>query len=71
MTNLDPWYDIASPDAELTQGDLILNCPILTWDGQRAATSQTLEDETQLKQQIVAFRADIVVMTQACDLEHK
>lgn len=54
------WYKLVDPDTELTQGDLIDNCPVLNWD---SSTSEDLF--TRAKQEPV----DCVVMSQACDLE--
>jgi hypothetical protein len=28
MPTTDPWYEAASPDVGLTQGDTILRCPV-------------------------------------------
>ena len=27
----NPWYAIAPPDAPLTQGDLLFDCPLICW----------------------------------------
>lgn len=67
MTN--PWYETVDARIPLTQGDLITGCPLLTWNV--SATSADAQIDASLLQQAVAvFRADVVVMTQACDLEH-
>ncbi len=69
--NPDPWYAVVTPDGGLTQGDLIFGCPLLTWStAQPLRLSGGQETET-LRQAASAFRADVVVMTQACDLEHR
>ena len=68
MTMPDPWYEVVVADARLSQGDLILDCPILGWKSPGAAVEPgTLVDLASLSQ--VGLR-DVVVMTQACDLEH-
>jgi hypothetical protein len=54
----------------LDQGDLILRCPILTWDKTKPVTVSKAGDEEILKERIASFRADVLVVTQACDLEH-
>jgi hypothetical protein len=52
------------------QGDVILRCPLLTWAG--AITVAPGGDETEvLRGASRAFVADVVVMTQACDLEQE
>jgi len=66
----DPWYESVDADTAITQGDLIFNCPVLSW------TDENLDlqgaDETEvLKGSAIAVSADVVVMTQACDLEHQ
>ena len=65
----EPWYEIVQASAALTQGDLIFDCPLIGWHGATAANDEP--DETSLKNVIDAFRDDVVVMTQACDLEHQ
>ena len=54
------WYKLVGPDTELTQGDLIDNCPVLSWD---LSSSEDLL--TRAKQQPL----NCIVMSQACDLE--
>ena len=66
----DAWYDIVAPDITLTQGDLIFDCPLLSWqvDALRLegkGVSEILENAMS------AIQADVVVMTQACDLEQE
>jgi hypothetical protein len=60
----EPWYDIFDADKPLSQGDLILDCPVLVWKRQDSSASIPLAERAAL------LREDIVVMTQACDLEH-
>jgi hypothetical protein len=70
MTPSDPWFDVVGQDSPLDQGDLILRCPILTWDQAKPVTVSKAGDEEILKDHIASFRADVLVVTQACDLEH-
>jgi hypothetical protein len=65
-----PWYDIIVAADPITQGDLIADCPLLTWNT-NAITPQAGVPPQGLQQAVSAFRADVVVMTQACDLEHE
>ena len=58
------WYSTVPADAPLTQGDLIEACPLLQWDAEAVTASQ------QLEKSVRAVAADVIVMTQACDLEH-
>jgi hypothetical protein len=70
MIPSEPWYEVVIADSPLTQGDLILRCPIITWNQIRPVTVTKEGDEEQLKEHIASFRADVLVLTQACDLEH-
>ncbi len=67
--NTEAWYEVVEPDTSLTQGDIILLCPLIGWN----ATSLQLggsEESDALKAAINPFTDDVVVMTQACDLEN-
>lgn len=59
MNNFN-WYKIVDSSTPLTQGDLIDDCPVITWNG-----DVTAELSGQMNQVLV----DCVVMTQTCDLE--
>jgi len=75
----DGWYESVSPATRLTQGDLVFGCPISTWAAE-AASSGTSDvasevpevtpqaDLLKKRQEIIA--EDVIVMSQACDLEH-
>jgi hypothetical protein len=63
----DPWYDLAPSTEAITQGDIILGCPILNWLPTSSAIALT---GVNLKDYADAFIEDVIVMTQACDLEH-
>lgn len=68
----DDWYEQVAAAMPLTQGDLIPDCPLLAWQAEPIELSpgQNQDDEV-LKAASTAVRADVVVLTQACDLEHK
>jgi hypothetical protein len=68
----EPWYEIVPAEDRITQGDLVLDCPILGWDPNHLPELSRTEDgsEEVLHQFVRTVRADLVVMTQACDLEH-
>lgn len=69
MTN-KLWYEVADAGIELTQGDIILNCPIVRW----ASTDFNVETQSDiqlLKSLVEAAEIDVVVMTQSCDLENR
>jgi len=66
MTEL--WYKAVDARTPLTQGDLILNCPIVRW---RAGVQFTEGAESeQLKGAQEVGVLDVIVLTQACDLEN-
>lgn len=63
------WYDTVEADEPITQGDIVFDCPLIGWQ------SDNLNLEYQdyleaLKTATIATQADVVVLTQACDLEH-
>jgi hypothetical protein len=66
----DHWYSKVEADTKLTQGDLIVNCPLVGWRDEPTHLNGAAETEV-LRQATDAFLADTVVMTQACDLEHE
>ncbi len=65
-----PWYEVVDAGTQLTQGDLVFDCPLLTWSAGATLQVGGSHETEVLKQAASAFRADVVVMTQACDLEH-
>jgi len=66
----EPWYETVNADHPITQGDLIFNCPILSWKSENLNIQGVNENEV-LRGATDAISADVVVMTQACDLEHE
>jgi hypothetical protein len=65
----DSWYSHVEAEIPLTQGDLISDCPVIAWAAGPLNLSGSEEGEV-LKAATTAVRADVVVMTQACDLEY-
>lgn len=66
----DAWYEAVAADAGILQGDLILDCPLVAWKSDLQIQGEGKGEELANQFEIVA--EDIVVMTQACDLEqHK
>lgn len=64
----DPWYVAVSPDDLLTQGELVFDCPLVRWKSVApSADCEALKGILRDAQE--AFMADVVVMTQDCDLE--
>ena len=66
----EPWYEAAKASDGLLQGDFILDCPILDWKPSPPEAQGSGEEE-QLKASYDIVKVDVVVMTQACDLEQK
>jgi hypothetical protein len=64
------WYEIVGPDISLTQGDVIFDCPLLAWQDNSLRLEGVDESEV-LKDATTGIQADVVVMTQACDLEQE
>ena len=65
----DSWYSHVEAQTPLTQGDLILDCPVVAWAPGPLNLSGSKESEV-LKAATVAIQADVIVMTQGCDLEN-
>jgi hypothetical protein len=70
MKMSDTWYEEVEASESLTQGDIIEKCPILVW------TSEPLRprdggEHLDLEGMVEAVETDVVIMTQACDLEQE
>jgi len=65
------WYSTVEPATPITQGDLVVNCPLIGWKDEPVTLNGTAAETEVLRQSTDAFLADTVVMTQACDLEHE
>jgi hypothetical protein len=61
----DTWYSRAEAADSLMQGDLILDCPLVVWSPGPGHGDYSSDS---LKEQVEAVKADLIVMTQACDL---
>ena len=75
----DAWYEVVGAEERLTQGDLIFDCPLSTWAeiavGERPAGGPAAPQDALPEQEVLLKRReiiaeDVIVMTQACDLEH-
>lgn len=67
----EKWYSVREPGARLTQGDIVAECPLLTWEMPKAGGGEPptpAEEADRLSKLVTAKKADVVVMTQACDL---
>ena len=67
-----PWYNTVEAFTSITQGDIILNCPVVAWCEDLPAM---MADYSMAENILEAFaeyvRIDTVVMTQACDIEQE
>ena len=64
------WYRIVGSDISITQGDIILNCPLVSWRDSVLPDLEGKQESEVLKTAIIAISADVVVLTQACDLQY-
>ncbi|MCX5910265.1 MAG: hypothetical protein NTY64_24600, partial [Deltaproteobacteria bacterium] len=62
------WYDQIGADIPITQGDLIYDCPLIGWKPDIDISGE--EYINILKASTRVISADVVVLSQACDLEH-
>jgi hypothetical protein len=67
MSNV--WYEVVEANVGLTQGDLIPECPLLIWAIDDSPGTEPTPLEERLYKSAEGFKADVIVMTQACDLE--
>jgi hypothetical protein len=66
---IEPWYQVVAPDKPLSQGDIILGCPVLAWLPSHPHASPT--PSPPLEERATVLSEDVIVMTQACDLEQR
>ncbi|PAY16009.1 hypothetical protein CKO51_28740 [Rhodopirellula sp. SM50] len=62
------WFEQVSADQFVTQGDIICDCPVMGWKSDVSFDSASFEE---LQAGRDAFKCDVIVMTQACDLENR
>lgn len=65
----DSWYTHVDAETPLTQGDLISDCPVIAW-APGPLNLRGSEESEVLKAATIAIQADVIVMTQSCDLEN-
>ena len=64
-----PWYVIVEPCMQITQGDIIIDCPVATWKEESAIIEDGVDFGKKLEASVEFVSIDTIVMTQACDLE--
>lgn len=62
------WYKAIGANAPITQGDLIFSFPVLTWSADADLSLKRKKEEQIIQTAHKIVRADLIVMTQACDL---
>ncbi len=62
----DGWFEEVAADEVLTQGDIVLECPVMSWNPDASFNAASIDE---LKAVNEAFQTDAIIMTQACDLE--
>jgi hypothetical protein len=63
------WYEIIDSDCSLTQGDIIFNCPLVSWKAEKISL-EGKESKEVLQGATEVISADVIVLSQACDLEN-
>lgn len=63
------WYEKVEHSEPLTQGDIILRCPILVWQDTDLTSGSV--DQNRLQGLAKGVACDVIVMSQACDLQQK
>lgn len=63
------WYSALPPDAPISQGDIVLDCPVASWAAAPVEVAEEGGLDEQLLAQVEVRSTDLIVMTQACDLE--
>ena len=64
----ETWYEEVAADEKLTQGDIIDDCPIVTWRAE-SPSLEIIDHSERLKTMVEAIVANVVVMSQTCDLK--
>src|ERR1700735_530262 len=65
-----PWYQVVKGEG-VTQGDILYDCPLLIPDPDEVLLKAIEGGDEQLSANIPIQKANLIVMTQACDLEHE
>ncbi len=63
-----PWYEVVSGSEPLDQSDIILDCPVVGWREGPMDLRAGGDAAGHLWNAVEVTRADVVVMTQTCDL---
>ena len=55
----DPWYKAVRPEDRLSQGDVIFDCPLLSWTSSPIRVISAGSEVETLKQGGMTFQADV------------
>ena len=66
----DDWYEEVGPDEPLLQGDLVPRCTLHSWSSE-PITIEGTGDTERVKGKVDRLLADIVILSQSCDLEQR
>ncbi len=66
----DRWYRSAPAEEPLTQGDIIFSCPVVGWRPDARLDFSAGQEVLAIGELLDAQRVNVIVMTQACDLEY-
>jgi hypothetical protein len=64
------WYEIINSDYSLTQGDIISDCPLVSWKAEEVSLEGKGHEEV-LKASTEVISADVIILSQSCDLENQ
>jgi len=64
-----PWYQVVE-GANVTQGDIIFDCPLLVPEANDVLLRAVQGSDEKLTADVPVQKANLIVMTQACDIEH-
>lgn len=64
-----PWYQVVE-GANVTQGDIIFDCPLLVPEANDVLLRAVQGSDEKLTADVPVKKANLIVMTQACDIEH-
>lgn len=72
----ESWFRVVESDVPVTQGDVLLSWPLLRWRNVSVAPDASpgnvvpTDSQERISASLRVESADVIVMTQACDLEH-
>ena len=68
-----PWYELVADSDSITQGDILPHCPVVLANRdvyETAVRSEGAVAPIEIDDPVEIVTVDIVILTQACDIEH-